>query len=309
MVPLGFLAGWSNEPGGAASGMMALLIILYFIKNRKKLPAWAYSGFAALAAGWAIMAFAPGYRIKADKYYGVSNVLKNALDNFGKIESNLLEVTFKSLWPMLLMISISLFVLFRLRKLQYANSHTKPSVVRKKTFENSSYIPEAFYVICAAASVVIYVVAPEFNQRYLFPAAVFLIISAGIIIARIFEDIDIKEKSVRIVIAAVMCVCFVSLTFDAVYEYNISSYNYRLAASIENDIKSQVEQGKKEVVIKGEYRFLSRGRYTIYKYDFITLDVVWGGLDSGYEINRMFAANFGADTYINKANMVFVNSK
>jgi len=309
IIPLGFLAGWSSEPSGAASGAMAVLVTAYLLKKRKKPPIWAYLGIVFLAAGWAIMVFAPGYRVKADKYYGVPNVLKNAIDNFGRIESNLFGVTFKSLWPMFLMIVISLIILFRLRKMRYANTRMKPSVVRKKIFGNSSYIPEAFYVICAVASVIIYAISPEFVPRYLFSAAVFLTISAGIIIARILEEADIKEKSVRTVTTVLMCICVVSVTVDVVYEYNIASYNYSLGTAIENNIKSQVSQGKKDVVIKGEYRFLSSGRYTIYKYDFVSLDVIWGGFDPKYEINRMFAANFGADTYINEAGMSYAKSK
>jgi len=312
MVPLGFLAGWSNEPGGAAAGMMALLVIAYFIKNRKKTPVWAFSGVAALAAGWVIMVFAPGYRVKADKYYGVPNVLKNAIDNFGKIESNLLEATFKSLWPMFLMMIISLIVLFRLRKMRNTNSRMKPSGVRKKTFENSSYIPEAFYVIGAFASVVIYVIAPDFQPRYLFPAAMFLIIAAGIIISRIIDETAFNGKF-RCTVAAVLMCSFVALFMaDAIYEYDIVSYNFELTSTIEKNITKQVEQGQKNVVIKGEYQFLSAGRYSIYKnlYKFgIQPEMIWGGNNSKDEINRLIAANFGAETYINEADMDYVRSK
>jgi hypothetical protein len=138
---------------------------------------------------------------------------------------------------------------------------------------------------------------------------VFLIISAGIAITRILEGADIKEKKMQIYMIVLMCICFISVTADAVYEYNIASYNYATGTAIENNIKSQVAQGKKDIVIKGEYHFLSRGRYTIFKYDFINLNVIWGGLDPQDEINRMLAANFGANTYINEANMDFIKSK
>lgn len=309
IVPIGFFAGWSSEPAGAAAGAMAVLVPAWLIKNRKTPPVWAYSGIAALAAGWAIMVFAPGYRNKADKYYGVENVLKNAVDYFGKIESNLISVTLKALWPMFLIILATAAALYFVRKMQYTNTRMKPSVIRKKIFADFTYIPELFYIFSAFVSVAIYIISPEFVPRYLFPAAVFLIIAAGIVISRILEEADIKEKTGHIVLAVLMGVCFIAFSGSAIYEYKIISYNYGLTTTIEKDIKSQVEQGKKEVVIKGEYRFLSTGHYNIYKYDFVSLDVLWGGLDSGYEINRLVAANFGSDTYTNEAAMSYIKSR
>jgi hypothetical protein len=309
MVPCGFFAGWSSEPAGAAAGAMAILVTAWLMKGKIKPPIWVYSGIAALAAGWAIMSFAPGYRNKAEKYYGVENVLKNAVQNFGNIQSNLIRVTSKALWPMLLIIIITLMMLYIIRKKQYENARMKPSVVRKKIFAGFNLIPEMLYVFCAFVSVAIYAISPEFVPRYLFPATAFLIIAAGIVVSRILQEADIKAKNGHIVLKVFMCFCIISVMIDAVYEYSIVSYNYGLTSMIEKDIVSQVDQGKKNVVIKGEYRFLSTGRYSIYRYDFIELEVLWGGVDSGYEINRMLAANFCADTFVNEAEMSFVTSK
>ncbi len=309
ILPFGFLAGWSNEPGGAAAGAMAVFVTIYLIKIKRKLPVWTYFGIASLAVGWAFMTFAPGYRNKADKYYGVENVLKNAISDFGRIQSNLIRTSLKSLWPMLLLLIISAIVIYVIKKNKITGKRIKPSAVRKKIIADFDFIPGVFYAGCAFVSVAIYIISPDFHLRYLFPAALFLIISACTVISEILEEVNIKEKKERILLAVIMCICCVSVSVNAFYEYNIAAYNYELTASIEQDIKSQVEQGKKDVVITGEYRFLSRGRYTIYKYGFITFDVIWGGLDSGYEINRMFAANFGADTYVNQADMSYIESK
>ena len=288
---------------------MAVLAAVWLIKEKKKPPIWVYSGIAALATGWAIMSFAPGYRNKAENYYGVENVLKNAVQNFGNIQSNLVRVTFKSLWPVFVLVPISLVALYIIRKKQDANTRMKPSVVRKKIVADFTFILEILYIFCAFVSIAIYVISPEFVPRYLFPATAFLIIAAGIVISRILQEADVKGKTGHIVMTALMCLCFISVTVDAVYEFSIVSYNFGLTSTIEKDIKSQVDRGKKDVVIKGEYRFLSTGRYNIYKYDFIDLEVLWGEVESGYEINRLLAANFGADTYVNEAEMSFVKSK
>lgn len=309
IVPFGFFAGWSSEPAGAAAGAMAVLVATWLIKEKKKPPIWVYSGIAALAAGWAIMSFAPGYRNKAENYYGVGNVVKNAVQNFSNIQSNLIRVTFKSLWPMFVLVSISLVVLYIIRKKRYENIRMKPSIVRRKTIADFTFIPEILYIICAFVSVAIYVISPEFVPRYLFPATAFLIVAAGIVISRILEEADVKVKTGRIVMTALMCLCFISVTVDAIYEYRIVSYNSGLTSTIEKGIESQVDRGEKDVVITGEYRFLSTGRYNIYKYDFIELEVLWGGVDSEYEINRLLAANYDAETYVNEAEMFFVKSK
>ncbi len=309
ITPLCFLAGWSSEPSGAAAGTMAVLVIVYLLKNRKRPPLWAYTGVVSLAAGWVFMTFAPGYRVKADKYYGVHNVLKNAVVNFDKIEGTLISTTFKSLWVLILFVLISATILYTIRKRQYINTRLKKSVVRKKIFAGFAFIPEALYIISAFVSVFIYIIAPEFLPRYLFPAATFLIISTGILNTKIFDEVDCKEKTAGLVIVLLISLCLISTATDAVYEYDIVSYNYELTTTIEKDIKSQVEQEKKDIVIKGKYRFLSTGRYNIYQYSRFGYEVYWGGLDPEYEMNRMFAANFGADTYINQADMSFIKSK
>lgn len=312
MVPLGFLAGWSNEPGGAAAGAMAVLVVACLIKNKKKPPLWAYTGIVSLATGWIIMTFAPGYRVKAEKYYGIPSVFKNAVEHFGSIQKTLFSAAFKTLWPMLLLILVSTAVLYGVRGKQFTKSNRRKQVVSKKTVLDFVCLPETLYVFCAFVSVFIYVIAPDFQPRYLFPAAIFLIIAAGIMISRVLHETDLKEKSRRVVAAVLICACVVLVAADAIYEYNIVSYNYELTSALEKDIETQIEQGQKKVVIKGNYHFLSAGRYSLYKnmYKFgIDPEMIWGGFNPEDEMNRLFAAYFGAETYVNEANMDYVRSK
>jgi len=255
------------------------------------------------------MAFAPGYRVKADKYYGVESVMKNFIENFGNIEGNLIQVSFKSLWSLLFIITVALIILYRLRKLTFAKSRLKPAVIRKKIMDDSFYIPELLYFFCAFASIAIYIIAPEFWPRYLFPATTFLLISAGIILSRVLDEKVAKDKIRKSVLTVLIAACFVSVAVSAAYEYNVAGYNGRLNTALENDIKTQIAQGNGDVVIKGEFTFLSTGRYNIYKYDFINLDVIWGSPNSEDEINRMLAACYGADTYVNEAAMSFTKTK
>ena len=304
-IPVGFFAGWSNEPGGAAAGSLAVAVIVYLLYNKKKPPLWAYFGVLSMAVGWAVMVFAPGYRVKARDYYSVESVARHFAENFAAIQKNLFLTTFRSLWPVFAIAVISITALYWLRKRKYANTRLKSKAVRERLLKEWTVFPEGFYVFGAFVSVLVYIVAPEFVPRYLFPAAMFLVIATGVVFTKATQEVDTKNRWYTIVSTVLAIVLFVSVNASVIYEYRVVSTTYRLTSAIEKDIEEQVARGEKNVVIKGEYRFLSKGRYNIYKYYFVGTEIYWGGKNPEGEINRLIAANFGADTYINEADMAF----
>lgn len=308
MVPFGFLAGWSSEPAGAAAGAFIVALSALTLKDGKKLPAWVYSGLASLAAGWAVMALAPGYRYKAAHYYGVQNVLKNAFVHFGAIEKNLWSVTLGNLWPLLALLVLAA-VSIRVARRKKKAAQRKKNSRRNPAPADGSLRMEGCYVFGAVVSVAIYVVSPEFVPRYLFPAAAFLLIAFSSLLKRLLQELELAPRLRLAAGAVAVLVCLAAVSADALREYSVVNYNGRLASSLENDIETQVRQGKADVVVRGDYRFLSTGRMSIYRYDFIEMEVLWGGPDKNAEINRLIAANYGAKSYVNLARMSYVQEK
>ncbi len=62
MVPLGLLAGWSNEAGAGASVLYAGMASAHAALRKEKLPVWALTGICSGCLGMAAMLLAPGNR-------------------------------------------------------------------------------------------------------------------------------------------------------------------------------------------------------------------------------------------------------
>lgn len=60
IVPLGILAGWSNENMGPAMWILSLIVICSFLKEKKKLPLWMPLGNISCLAGSVMVIAAPG---------------------------------------------------------------------------------------------------------------------------------------------------------------------------------------------------------------------------------------------------------
>ena len=60
ILPLGLIAGWSNENMGPAVWLLSLLVILLRHREHKKAPVWMYLGNISCLAGTILMITAPG---------------------------------------------------------------------------------------------------------------------------------------------------------------------------------------------------------------------------------------------------------
>jgi hypothetical protein len=60
MIPLGFLAGWSNENMGPSLWLISLVVILLRLRETKKIPLYMILGNLACLAGSVILIIAPG---------------------------------------------------------------------------------------------------------------------------------------------------------------------------------------------------------------------------------------------------------
>lgn len=312
MIPAGLLAGWSNENGAGATGLMILFVIFFLIKKKRKPPIWAFTGLVSVAIGLAVMIVSPGYQFRALDEYDTNSVLRYALENFKDLFKSVFQQTFQEMWPLFLLVAVFFLILYRIRQKKFANSR-----IQKKAYRHSKAMKDnridpltlaSFYLICAFSAFAIYVISPAFVLRDLFESAIFFMITAGILASVIIEEINIKH-SVRMIFSVLLVlICSVTFLTDAVFQYRVCTYNLDMQKTIAENVKSQVGPDTKNVTLEGEYRILTGGRFNIYKLGWASW-IFWGKTDPDFEINQVMAATYGVDTYINDANIYYVDAK
>lgn len=92
ILPLGLIAGWSNENMGPAVWLLSLLVILLRHREHKKAPVWMYLGNISCLAGTILMIAAPGNFVRSGETGGrslqpavenVSALLRRSEGNYG----------------------------------------------------------------------------------------------------------------------------------------------------------------------------------------------------------------------------------
>lgn len=75
IVPLGILAGWSNENMGPAVWILSLAVIFYAMREQRKVPVWMILGNLSCLAGSIMVIAAPGNFVRSaqspDREYGL----------------------------------------------------------------------------------------------------------------------------------------------------------------------------------------------------------------------------------------------
>lgn len=67
ILPLGLIAGWSNENMGPAVWILSLLVMLLRHREHKKIPVWMYLGNISCLAGSILMIAAPGNFVRTEE--------------------------------------------------------------------------------------------------------------------------------------------------------------------------------------------------------------------------------------------------
>ena len=67
ILPLGLIAGWSNENMGPAVWILSLLVMILRRKDHKKIPLWMYLGNISCLAGSVLMIIAPGNFVRSEE--------------------------------------------------------------------------------------------------------------------------------------------------------------------------------------------------------------------------------------------------
>ncbi len=67
ILPLGLIAGWSNENMGPTVWIVSLLVIFFRRKEHKKIPIWMYLGNISCLVGSILMIAAPGNFVRSEE--------------------------------------------------------------------------------------------------------------------------------------------------------------------------------------------------------------------------------------------------
>lgn len=75
IIPLGLLAGWSNENMGPAVWILSLVVIVFALREKRSVPAWMVLGNLSCLIGSVMVIAAPGNFVRSaqapDREYGV----------------------------------------------------------------------------------------------------------------------------------------------------------------------------------------------------------------------------------------------
>jgi hypothetical protein len=66
MFIFGVLAGWCNENTSGGGLLIALVLLIHYIRNNGKIKAWIISGPVGMLAGFIMLVMAPGNRIRSE---------------------------------------------------------------------------------------------------------------------------------------------------------------------------------------------------------------------------------------------------
>lgn len=107
IIPLGILAGWSNENMGPAVWVLSLLVILLGLREGRRLKIWMILGNLACLAGSVLCIAAPGNAVRSvqieEERYGI--LWKLFLRSYGECKGAM-----EYLFPVLLVLFFMLFV-------------------------------------------------------------------------------------------------------------------------------------------------------------------------------------------------------
>ena len=67
ILPLGLIAGWSNENMGPAVWILSLLVMILRRKDHKRIPLWMYLGNISCLVGSILMIVAPGNFVRSEE--------------------------------------------------------------------------------------------------------------------------------------------------------------------------------------------------------------------------------------------------
>lgn len=172
IVPLGLMAGWSNENIGPAVFLCTLGLLIYMRKKKYKTPIWMWSGNLFTFLGSVLVIIAPGNQARADFAYAHMDygTLKNVLLRFYHIA----VAIYHYLFPILLVLAVVAFFYIVILK-------------------NKITVTDVVFFALAVMSVGAMILSPHYPDRATFGTLVSLVIIVIRMLSDIIKNFDVKR--------------------------------------------------------------------------------------------------------------------
>lgn len=265
LPPLGFIAGLSNEHTVPAVIGIIFLMLIYAIFSCRRIVQTLAIGLVFLAAGYALLFFAPGQKIRyaVDKYAQLTQPFKDIIERVFLMLGELLT----NAWPIILfIILLSLFV-------------------RKRGFSRFGWFVVIASMLVAMGITATIAASPEVGPRLFFASYAFLTVGA---IALLDFALRTNELYVRAVAIA---------TISTLAAYFWIGYYWINQAATEYEVRKQIalEQAAKgidPVVIPPSAIDYSKANF------FIFPDVAFESTDPESVRNIQFARRLGVNRIV-----------
>lgn len=230
-IPLGILAGWTNENTSIAMVVIMFLYIIYYKMSGIKIPKWSISCFIGSIIGFTVMIVAPGNFIKS-----VATVI-DSRPFIIRIIIRLFQYTYYMFWNM----PILILLLGLISYIIFSNDALKNSI-------KLIGIP---FIYCTGIFIAIYsmVLAAYFPNRAWFGIVCFAIISIGFLWNELTKSNNWINELNRIII--VLCIpIFTSNYIHAYRTINVMNSEYTQRNEY---IKSEKEKGNLDIIVDEIY--------------------------------------------------------
>lgn len=192
-LPLGILAGNSNENTAVAVVIMTVLFMAKCLLEKKKLRLWMFSGLIGVLLGFGAMLFSPGQKLRTESAGGLGGIgtwIKNAI--FITLD------VFDYLAVPLLMLSVVLIFVFATNK-------------KLKLIDLSSFL---IFFIGSGCSIYCMTVSPQFPDRSWTPPVIFAVIAFFRLATMIRTENGLYRRAICVLLA-LGTVCFGSTCLTA----------------------------------------------------------------------------------------------
>ena len=215
LVPfLGFLTGWSSEPGAAVTIFVTFMFLIHF-RREKNLQSWIKVGFIFLLVGFVILMLAPGnlHRMELIGDHLPPSKVQMLYTNF-----------FNGFLPVFLR-EVILFVPIIF---YFVKARTSPEVTK-------------FILTFAAASILslaVMMFAPMFPERAGFPSTIFLLVASLAALKEILplvENFFLRQIKIVAVLAIVWSISLLGCLYVEYSFHNQIEDRYKIVAAHKND--------------------------------------------------------------------------
>lgn len=221
MIPLGIIAGWTNENTGGAMILLIMLFMLYYKLNNIKIPKWAVGGFISSSIGFIFLILAPGNNARK------GHMIKKTVDLMDNI-LNVLGTTFTLCGGLLILLIVFLVLLSLTNK--------------DKKIISKQLILSGMYLICALAGIIVMIVSPQIAGRVWFGPITFIIIS----IFNLYPYINKDKYKLKIIIPIFLIIFGVKFIQDYKFAYDditktFNSINHQISTIIDEKEKGNLD--------------------------------------------------------------------